>query len=149
VFDAQTLVCTKEKEPGLQRSTDGGATWTKVSDLQPSGLSVRVFNGVGYWTSSAGLLASKDKGATWTVQGTAVASGAGPYFGKDEKQIIVATKAGLSETTDGGETWKTVAPLPPGYEFSPTGWFVNFGFDPVRNILYVSRMGKAAMKYER
>jgi photosystem II stability/assembly factor-like uncharacterized protein len=151
VFGEQIFVATKEKQPGILRSTDAGATWTKVSDLSPSGLVARVFNGVGYWTSAQGLLVSKDKGVTWAVQGSPVAAGAGPYFGKDEKNIVVVTKAGLTETTDGGQSWTVAAPLPsqPGYEFSPNGWFVNFGWDPVHNVFYISRMGKPAMKFER
>jgi hypothetical protein len=95
------------------------------------------------------VLVSKDKGATWAVLGSPVAAGAGPYFGKDEKSIMVVTKQGLSETTDAGQTWNVVAPLPPGYEFSPTGWFVNFAWDPVRNVFYISTMGKPALKFER
>lgn len=149
VFGEQTFVATKEKEPGILRTTDAGATWTKVSDLSPSGLVVRHLGGAGYWTSAQGLLASKDKGTTWAVQGSAVAAGAGPYFGKDEKSIVVVAKAGLTETADAGQTWQAAAPLPPGYEFSPTGWFVNFGWDPIHNVFYLSRMGKPAMKFER
>ncbi|MCY3019847.1 MAG: hypothetical protein NTW87_12570 [Planctomycetota bacterium] len=149
VFSDQVFVATKDKEPGILRTTDGGATWTKVSDLVPAGLVARVLNGVGYWTSAQGLLVSKDKGATWAVQGSPVAAGAGPYFGKDEKQIVVVTKEGLTETTDAGQTWKAVAPLPPGYDFSKDGWFANFAWDPVHNVFYISRMGKPAMKFER
>jgi len=149
VFGEQVFVATKDKQPGILRSTDAGATWTKVSDLSPSGLVARVLNGTGYWTSAQGLLVSKDKGATWAVQGGPVAAGAGPYFGKDEKNIVVVTKEGLTETTDGGQSWKAVAPVPKEYDFSPNGWFTNFGWDPVHNVFYVSRMGKAALKFER
>src|SRR4051812_13109610 len=34
IFDAKTLVRTRSGT-GIERSTDAGATWTKVSDLQP------------------------------------------------------------------------------------------------------------------
>ena len=35
-FDARALVYTQQGK-GIQRSTDGGDTWTKVSDLEPIG----------------------------------------------------------------------------------------------------------------
>jgi photosystem II stability/assembly factor-like uncharacterized protein len=165
VFDEKTFVATKEKEDGILRSTDGGATWTKVSEHLPTGLAMRVFNGVGYWTSAKrernargevskytplGLLVSKDKGATWNVQGAPLAAGAGPYFGKDEKNILVVTKEGLTVTADGGQTWATAAPFPPGgFDYSPDGWFTNFAWDPIHDIFYISRMGKPALKFER
>ena len=165
VFDEKTFVATKEKEDGILRSTDGGATWTKVYEDTPTGLAMRLFNGVGYWTSAKrernargettkysplGLLISKDKGATWSVQGAPIAAGAGPYFGKDEKNILVVSKEGLQTTSDAGQTWTTVAPIPPGgYDYSPDGWFCNFAWDPIHDVFYISRMGKAAMKFER
>jgi photosystem II stability/assembly factor-like uncharacterized protein len=165
VFDEKTYVATKVNEDGIVRSTDGGATWTKVSDHTPTGLACRVFNGVGYWTAAKrernareevqkylplGLLVSKDKGATWEVQGGPIAAGAGPYFGKDEKNIMVVTREGLKTTDDGGANWTLAAPFPAGgYDFSPDGWFANFAWDPVHEVFYVSRMGKPAMKFER
>src|SRR6059058_57845 len=74
------------------------------------------------------LLVSKGKGATWEIQGSPIAAGDGPYFGKDEKQIMVVTKEGLQTTEDGGTTWTLAAPpAGSGYEFAPDGWFVNYG----------------------
>ena len=67
VFDAKAFVATRAAQPGILRSEDAGATWRKVSDLVPTGLTMKVFKGVGYWTSSGGLLVSKDKGATWAA----------------------------------------------------------------------------------
>ena len=152
IFDAQTVLISKGKGQGLERSTDGGATWAKVSDEVPAGRAMVVFKGTGYWATEKGLLASKDKGATWAIQGQAVNAGWGPYFGKDEKHIVVVGKNGIMETTNGGGTWQPAAALPDVFKkdgLGNPGWFLNFAFDPVNNILYVSSMGKATYKYER
>ncbi len=146
VFDARTLVATKEKEKGIFRSTDSGATWAKVSDLEPSGLAMRVAGGVGYWTSAAGLLVSKDKGATWSVLGSPVKAFQGPYFGKDARHIVVVNDEGFQETTDGGRTWKTAAPLPEGIKADR---MTLCAWDARANVFYVSRMTKHAFRYTR
>jgi photosystem II stability/assembly factor-like uncharacterized protein len=146
LFDAKILLATKEKEPGIVRSTDGGESWAKVSDLKPAGLAMRTYKGVGYWTSDAGLLVSKDKGATWAVQGSPVNAFQGPCFGKDATHIVVVGKEGFHETTDAGKTWKLVAPMPAGYaadRMTLCAW------DPSANIFYISRMTKPAFKLVR
>lgn len=144
LFDAQTLVSVQDK--GIQRSTDGGGTWTKVSDLKPTGQAMRVFKGVGYWVSDQGLLVSRDQGQTWRLLGSEVKCALGPYFGKDEKSILVGTKQGLFETTDAGQTWNSAAPLPPGID---GGFMCHFGWDPVHNIFYAGRMGHPTYKWHR
>ncbi|MBN2271867.1 MAG: hypothetical protein JXN61_14715 [Sedimentisphaerales bacterium] len=148
IFNASTFVATREKEQGIFRSTDGGESWTKVSDLQPAGRDIRIFKGLAYWTSDEGLLVSKDRGANWAVQGDAVECSFGPYFGKDETHIVVVGKKGFFQTSDGGRLWKQAAPLPPEYSVTMPGWFLNFGWDPHADIFYASRMGKPAYKYQ-
>jgi photosystem II stability/assembly factor-like uncharacterized protein len=143
------FVATREKQPGIFRTTDGGVTWTKVSELQPAGRDIRVLNGVAYWAGSQGLLVSRDRGATWSVPGQEVECSFGPYFGADEKHIVVVGKKGFFRTTDGGATWERAASLPPEYSVALPGWFLNFGWDPQANIFYASRMGKPAYKYQR
>ena len=128
IFDAATFVATKEK--GIFRSTDGGGSWQKVSELQPAGRDTRILNGVAYWTSSEGLLASRDAGKTWAVQGKAVECSFGPYFGKDERHIVVVGKKGFFESQDGGATWAEAAALPKGFAVDRPGWFLNAGWDP-------------------
>jgi len=149
IFAPTTFVATKEKEKGIFLSTDGGGSWHKVSELQPAGRDIRILKGVAYWTSGAGLLVSKDTGKTWAVEGGAVECSFGPYFGKDERHIVVAGKKGLLETKDGGQSWAAAAPLPPRMDVGMPGWFVNFGWDPKANIFYASRMGEPAYRYQR
>jgi photosystem II stability/assembly factor-like uncharacterized protein len=153
IFDAKTLVAVRgpenKKEKGIFRSTDGGNTWEKVSDLQPGGRDIRIFKGVAYWAGAEGLLVSRDKGKTWAVQGSPVECSFGPFFGKDEKHIVVMGKKGFYETKDGGQTWHHVAPLPPDMQVHMPGWFVNVAWDPLGDVFYASNMGKPAYKYQR
>jgi photosystem II stability/assembly factor-like uncharacterized protein len=145
LFDGGVLMASKGD--GILRSTDDGQTWTKVSELKPTGYCMRV-NGVnGYWVSDVGVLVSKDKGVTWTVLGTPIKALLGPYFGKDAANMIVANKEGLHETTDSGATWKLVTASPTGFPAGPVG--PNYGWDPNANILYASSMGKPAYKFVR
>jgi photosystem II stability/assembly factor-like uncharacterized protein len=149
IFDDNALVTTKGD--GILRSTDAGQTWTKASELQPVGRVMAVFDKTAYWVGKSALLVSKDKGATWSVQGSPIEAGWGPFFGKQESHIIVAGKKGFLETTDAGQTWTNIAPLPPVKDFGVAmpGWFLNFAWDPTADILYASRMGQATYKLER
>jgi hypothetical protein len=93
IFDARTLVYTQQGK-GIQRSTDGGETWTKVSDLEPIGRVAQVLKGTAYWLGREGLLVSKDRGATWTVQGKPVAATIGPMIDpRNERSGIQGTWA--------------------------------------------------------
>ncbi len=159
IFDAATFVASTGT--GIMRSTDGGASWTKVSDRTPTGRVMCVFKGVGYWISKDGLLVSKDRGATWGTQGSAIEAAWGPFFGKNERQIAVVGRVGAEvgfwRTEDAGATWKAVAPFPAFDKEGPpdwtpskqwaAGWFTNFGWDPIGNIFYASRMGHPTLKY--
>ena len=150
VVDAKTLLRWRGRG-GIERSRDLGATWSKVSDEVPVSHVMVVIKETCYWLGEKGLLVSRDKGATWAVQGQPVQAAWGPYFGKDEKHMVVVGKSGIQETADGGRNWQFVAALPDELKDLnvPPGWFLNFAFDPVNNIFYASRMGKATYKYER
>lgn len=149
IFDAKTLVYT-QKGKGIQRSTDAGRTWTKVSDREGLGRVVTVSKGKAYWLTSDGLLVSNDKGATWSTQGQPVEASIGPYLDpKDEKRMVVAGGKGIFRTSDGGEHWQHVADLPKEFEKLPkAGWFTNVAWDPVHDVFYTSRMGKPAYRLE-
>ncbi len=169
VVDAKTLVRWNATAGGIERSTDTGATWTKVSDELPTGHVMVVFKGACYWVGTKGLLVSHDQGATWSWQGQSPTDGIpvvnpktatpdslhapaawGPYFGKDEKHIVVASKDSIVETTDAGAHWTLVAPLPDPFKRPPgPGWYLNVAFDPVHNTLYTSWMGKPTYRWQR
>ncbi len=145
VADAGTLLLCRGR--GIERSTDGGATWTKVSDLQPKSRVATLFKGRVYWVGAAGLIVSKDKGATWETQGAAVDAAMGPFFGNDERHAVVVGKKGFFETVDGGATWTHVAPMPEPE--CRVDWFGNFAWDPAGDVFYFANMGKAAWSYAR
>ena len=147
LFDAKTLMSfTKTDE--LVRSTDGGQTWSKVSDEKLAAPVMVLFNGTGYWLGERGLLVSKDKGATWTVAGP-VPKGAclGPMFGADESRMMVASPDGFFESKDAGKTWALAAPLAPKIKVQRYGQWANYAWDPIHNIFYASQMMEPAWRY--
>jgi hypothetical protein len=142
IFDARTLVAGSKD--GIVRSTDGGKTWTKISDLHPVGRVAVYFKGLTYWLAKEGLITSIDKGMTWQVMGTAVDAEGGPLFGKDERHIVVANCHSILKTADGGKTWERIARMISfAGEWVPKlpGVYLNIGWDPAANILYASQLG--------
>jgi photosystem II stability/assembly factor-like uncharacterized protein len=103
-----------------------------------------------YLGTAAGLLVSKDKGASWQPQGATVNIWQGPFFGHDEKEMVVIGKAGVFTTKTAGDTWTHVADLKPkegNFAFS-ANWFGCYAWDPVNNLLYASAMGNPVYKLE-
>ncbi len=128
---------------GIYRSTDTGVTWTKVSAAQPQTRIPTLFHGTNYLGTARGLLASADQGATWRQQGAVVNVWLGPFFGRNEKEMLVVGADGIFGTQDGGNTWKMAAALKAkesGFLFTPN-WFGCYAWDPVHNALYASSMG--------
>ena len=156
LFDAKTLI-VGSKGGSMQRSTDGGATWTKVDNapkMNPGIQSVVVFKGAGYLVTPQGLSVSKDKGATWVLYGTPVnISGMqkkfrshGPFFGVDERHIVLVGWDGVFQTTDGGAHWIKVAPFPEEIPHPPAkSGSESFAWDPVHNIVYASARNAPAV----
>jgi lysophospholipase L1-like esterase len=141
LFDASTLVIGDGQ--GIRRSVDGGQTWHRVSELRPVGRVMLVRNGLGYWLAESGLIVSKDKGATWEKQGAPVEATWGPFFGRYERHIMVAGRAGFMETTDGGVNWRVAAALPTDKSCNGAGW------DPMHDFFYASPAGQGVYKLER
>ena len=140
-LDATTLIYGNGE--GIHRSTDNGVTWSKVSSANAQTRIPILFRDAHYLGSANGLLVSKDKGVTWKSQGTVVDIWQGPFFGPDEKEMVVVGKNGVFMTKNAGETWRQVAQLKPkegGFVFTPN-WFGCYAWDPVNNILYASAMG--------
>lgn len=147
MFDAKTLLASRGD--GLLRSTDAGQTWKAVAQQENVKLTAPIMvlhKSVGYWCTANGIITSKDKGETWT-QFSDVKAVFGPYFGKEDSHMIIVTKEGFQESTDGGKTWKLAATLPTGFNVGLVGH--NYAWDKVNNIFYASTMGKATFKYVR
>jgi photosystem II stability/assembly factor-like uncharacterized protein len=165
VVNAETLLLHRKDKAGIERSTDCGETWTKVSDLEPrSGVPV-IHKGVIYWVGAEGLIVSKDNGATWQLQGSPVDAMMGPYLGKDAQHMVVVGMKGIFETADAGTTWKNVMPLGEvDAALDPNVYYRNqpkfgrkcvlsfnysFAWDPIGDVFYHSRMTDSVIKYER
>ena len=147
-MDATTLIYGNGD--GIHRSKDAGVTWTKVSSANPQTRIPVLFHGAHYLGSASALLVSKDRGASWQEQGAAVNIWQGPFFGRDEKEMLVIGKDGVFTTMDAGATWRQVASLKPkegGFLFTPN-WFGCYAWDPVNNTLYASSMGNPVYKIE-
>jgi hypothetical protein len=146
VFDHSTFVVTKEKEPGIFRSTDAGASWTQISDAKPTALAPIIVEGTAYWPTGKTLLVSRDRGATWSELGPGIDVTHGPLLSNDTTRLIFVGKTGFSETSDGGKTWKSAAPLPPGFTVNRVG--PNYAWDARANMLYASTMSKPTLRLE-
>jgi hypothetical protein len=95
--------------------------------------------------TGSGLVVSRDRGASWQAQGGEVNIWQGPFFGRDEKEMVVVGPDGAFMTKNGGETWARVAGLKPkegNYTFTPN-WFGCYAWDPVQHLLYASAMGNS------
>lgn len=128
---------------GIHRSTDLGATWGKVSAINPQTRIPVLFHGAHYLGGTNGLVVSRDQGVTWQGQGTAVDIWQGPFFGRDETEMMVVGKSGAFITRDSGGTWTRVATLKPkegGFLFT-SNWFGCYAWDPIHGFLYASSMG--------
>ena len=142
VFDKDTAVVARMKSKdspkgGIDRTIDGGKTFTPVADMTPTALPH--WNGKSLWWLADGALhRSSDKGLTWTKLGAIKDARYGPVFGKDEKTLFVLTGAGVIESTDGGETWSTPIAVPK--ELKGVSALTWLEYDPKNDVLYVMKM---------
>lgn len=143
---------------GVWKSTNGGASWTSLTDNQPSlaigALAIDplnpnvIFAGTGepfpanQFTYSAGMLMSTDGGDTWTniqqpflVDGSAVAYSMSQIaIGPHNDQIVLAASpsGSLLSSGDGGVTWTVAA----------QGAFDAVVFDPKKTgVVYAGLIG--------
>lgn len=135
---------------GIHRSSDDGATWTKVFAANPQTRIPVFFKNAHYLGTTNGLIVTKDLGATWQIQGSAVNIWQGPHFGRDDKEICVIGADGISITNDAGATWRKVASLKSkesGFLFTPN-WFGCYAWDPIHNAIYASSMGNPVYRLD-
>lgn len=91
------------------RSTDGGAHWTQILEIDPEPLGIRkmaVADGVIYVQTFTRVFRSLDAGATWTQ---VFAGGRLDDIDVDPQSpqtAYLATSSGLLKTTDAGASWQ-------------------------------------------
>jgi photosystem II stability/assembly factor-like uncharacterized protein len=114
-------------EGGVYKTTDGGDHWSHMGNGLPDDLIGKVWIDVAQSNpkvvyaqveakgAKGGLYRSTDGGLSWTLQSSAQALRARPFYfnkvfvnPKDENDVWV-TELGFHHSTDGGRTWTTVA----------------------------------------
>lgn len=139
-------------EDGISRSTDMGKEFTKVSDFKVTAETPVELGGKLYWLSEKGVIVSDDGGKSWQLLGSELSGAAkGPLFGEDASTMVVVTENGVYKTTDEAKTWKKISDLfwvEDTYKarFEQVLRRHDYGWDPQRNILYVSGMAGSAYK---
>lgn len=100
---------------GVYRTTDSGATWGQVCNLEPAGAALHASDGSLYWllASDRGVIRSVDQGRTWKqVCGAGVLKGMYLIELPDGRLAALAGKS-VKVSADHGATWTAVLdPLP-------------------------------------
>jgi hypothetical protein len=136
LLDARTYLTNtagwlREHSFGIYRTEDGGATWTKVSDLGAAGGPLVASDGAVYWIYLWGgdVIKSTDQGKTWRklpgpVKQVPIELPGGP--------LLAATGKQLYGSADGGETWRPFGPPTP---FAAAA----VAYNVKRNCVFISR----------
>jgi photosystem II stability/assembly factor-like uncharacterized protein len=126
VIDGQTHLvgCSGygNNTPGIFRTTDGGQTWTKVSDKDANGGALLASDGAIYWPLiyNRGLVKSTDKGVTWTqpVSQWNIVTPMPPVELPDKRIAMLSGNGNnitpyIAVSADSGKTWKKATdPVP-------------------------------------
>jgi hypothetical protein len=108
--DAQTLLATTET--GLQRSGDGGATWSpNPGPPAPLLLAWETVDRLWASTVTGEVHRSADGGNTWTFAGQ-LAGQATAFIASDSILYAAIDEQGIHRSTDGGATWARLDQLP-------------------------------------
>jgi hypothetical protein len=145
VLDARTYLLGSHKgdkgaaaSPGIWRTVDGGATWTKVFDQGVAGPPLASADGNLYWVLDAGgVISSADGGTSWTPLAGRGPAGGGPVGDARSARIIEnpdGTWVSMGDnfvvvSRDHGASWRAVRPRLP---FEPAG----FAYSAIRNAVY-------------
>ncbi len=138
-MDISSQLLERLAEEGAKMEWPGGCSGVVVNRTNGE-VTIKVV-GLGLWRSA-------DQGKNWKEQGTAVNVWLGPFFGRDEKEMVVVGKEGIFLTKDAGGTWRRAADLKPGakgFSYNPN-WFGCYAWDPVINVLYASAMGNPVFR---
>jgi photosystem II stability/assembly factor-like uncharacterized protein len=118
--------------PGIYRSTDKGAHWTKVSDSGVAGQPLHASDGAIYWAGHQGgaLYKSTDLGMSWMqVADSSKAAAIAPVELPGGRIAVVASTVNVS--SNGGMTWTAVGPNVP---FAPNA----LSYSAARKAFYIT-----------
>lgn len=114
-------------ESGLHKSTDGGATWRKLSsglpgeDMGKIGLALSpqdpdvVYASIELADREGGTYVSEDAGESWEKRSDYMSGGTGPHYYQElwadphREGTLYHANVRLGRSEDGGRTWGTVA----------------------------------------
>jgi sortilin (neurotensin receptor 3)/BNR/Asp-box repeat protein len=100
---------------GLIRSEDAGKTWSSVSELGKADFHAIETSGntiVAALFGAPQVFVSEDSGRTWATKAAPLPIVAMEVDPSDSRRWIASTQSGIFRTTDGGETWREVEPVP-------------------------------------
>jgi len=100
---------------GLIRSEDAGKTWSSVSELGKADFHAIETSGnsiVAALFGQAQVFVSEDGGRNWATKAAPLPIVAIEVDPDDARRWIASTQSGIFRTTDGGETWREVEPIP-------------------------------------
>ncbi|MFQ5568444.1 MAG: hypothetical protein ACE5G0_02140 [Rhodothermales bacterium] len=122
-----TIISGAEDEDGIYKSTDGGASWTKLENGLPQGLigkidlavspadPDRVYALVEAVPAEEGLYRSDDRGETWRMVNDAGYLMSRPFYYTNvdadpaNADVVYVNNLGFHKSTDGGDTFTRVS----------------------------------------
>ena len=114
---------------GIYRTTNGGASWTKVSTLGPDNALLVTSDGTFYWRSNTGTLGiSTDQGQNWTSIGSTISYQ--PVQIPDGR-LVTIQNGRLAISADRGANWTAFGPNLP---YNPNA----FNYSAGTNAYYIS-----------
>jgi photosystem II stability/assembly factor-like uncharacterized protein len=116
VVNAQTYLINAydrvtNSNAGIYRTSNGGASWLKVSTFIPNTAPLVTSNGAFFWIAGGSLIRSTDKGLTWSKLGEGFQD-VRPVELPDGRLVAVGG-IGLLLSQDGGLNWRSIGPAFP------------------------------------
>jgi hypothetical protein len=111
VLDRDTfLLGTWGGAGSIQRSTNGGESWTAVYDRAPAGRPLRASDGTIYWPLfyDAGIAVSRDEGLTWDLATGPVHPRGGPPIELPDGRVLALGHDFILASSDRGTTWEPI-----------------------------------------
>jgi hypothetical protein len=139
---------------GIERSTDGGENFQKVSDFIVSTYVPVFFDGKLYWGTETGLIVSEDGGESWAMLGAELPNIVkGPFFGADATKMVVVTADGVYKTASAGETWSKISDLLKDEDawradVKPLHLRHDYAWDYTRDVIYAAGLAGSLYKKE-